>query len=227
MNQNNGLSKGVKIVIISILSFLVFVLSILSVLLVLTPNTFIEPEEVDNTRTIMIYMAGTDLESNHGNASADLKGIKEYYNDPENYHILLYTGGTKIWHNSYISSQENSIYELTMNGFEKKETLTKKSMGLEDTLTEFLDYGYRNYEAGNYDLIMWDHGLGSLGSIYDENTKDFITSTLPFKYRRKFNITESSITIICREKQKFIIQLTNGLLILIISIWSVRISVMT
>ena len=175
MNQNNGLSKGVKIVIISILSFLVFVLSILSVLLVLTPNTFIEPEEVDNTRTIMIYMAGTDLESNHGNASADLKGIKEYYNDPENYHILLYTGGTKIWHNSYISPQENSIYELTMNGFEKKETLTKKSMGLEDTLTEFLDYGYRNYEAGNYDLIMWDHGLGSLGSIYDENTKDFIT----------------------------------------------------
>ena len=39
------------------------------------------------------------------------------------------------------------------------------NMGEADTLQKLLDYGYDEYPAYNYALIMWDHGGGPLDGL--------------------------------------------------------------
>ena len=163
MNQR-GLSKGKKIIIISLLSVFVVLLAVVAILLSI---------KHDPSRTIMIYMDGTDLETRGLNATGELNGIDPREIDFNNYHILLYTGGTKKWHN-FASPSENAIYELTANGFVKVKSMDKKNMGDAATLTEFLEYGYTNYPAGNYDLMIWDHGSGSIGAVHDELSGDYM-----------------------------------------------------
>lgn len=165
MNSNTGLSRGKKIVVITLMSVVIVLLAVAAVLLSI---------KKDDTRTIMIYIAGNNLETDYNNATAEINGIDPSNIDLEKYHILLYTGGTKVWHN-FVNSNENAIYELKSTGFEKVKTYDKENMGSSNTLTEFLTYAYQNYPAGNYDLMLWNHGVGSLGSIQDEFTRDFIT----------------------------------------------------
>ena len=119
-----------------------------------------------DSRTIMIYMCGSDLESRIALASSDLESIKASEVD-ENINVVVYTGGAKRWYN-YVSNQENAIYVLEDSGFVKKETYNKASMGESSSLSTLLDYSYDNYKADKYDLVMWNHGLGALGISSDE-----------------------------------------------------------
>lgn len=61
--------------------------------------------------TIMVYMCGTDLETNFGAATADiLEMCAADINDNAN--ILLYTGGTSKWQNSAIRPDTNQIWQV-------------------------------------------------------------------------------------------------------------------
>ena len=121
-----------------------------------------------NSRTMMIYLDGSDLETRGGLATVELESIVPSSVDLDNINVLVYTGGSAKWHNSYISSNDNAIYKLTTNGLEKIESYSKKSVGNPNTLTEFLNYSYNNYKADNYDLFLWDHGAGVTGGLFDE-----------------------------------------------------------
>ena len=121
-----------------------------------------------NSRTMMIYLDGSDLETRGGLATVELESIVPSSVDLDNINVLVYTGGSAKWHNSYISSNENAIYKLTSTGLEKIESYSKKSVGNPNTLTEFLNYSYNNYKADNYDLFLWDHGAGVTGGLFDE-----------------------------------------------------------
>lgn len=144
-----------------------------------------------NSRTIMIYMAGNDLESDGAIATSDLEAINPKKINLKNNKILIYTGGTKKWFN-FIESDENAIYELKENGFEKVKSFPQKNMGSPEVFKEFLTYSYNNYKTDKYDLIMWNHGLGSLGTISDEYTNDYLTlnelekafSESPFNHKK-------------------------------------------
>lgn len=120
-----------------------------------------------DSRTIMIYLCGSDLESRIALATEDLSSIDVNEIDLDTTNIVVYTGGAKKWYN-FVSSQENAIYVLEENGFVKKESYNKQSMGDSDSLSELFDYAYDNYKADKYDLIMWNHGLGALGISSDE-----------------------------------------------------------
>lgn len=124
-----------------------------------------------NTRTVMIYMVGSNLESRNKIASADINGLDPDKIDFDKMNIILYTGGTEKWHN-FVSNEENAIYVFTKEGFVKKESYSKLNMGDPDTLTTLLDYGYDNYKADQYDLIFWNHGGAVGGAIYDDFTND-------------------------------------------------------
>ena len=125
------------------------------------------------TRTIMIYMAGSNLESDAAIATSELDSIKPNEVDLDNINILVYTGGTLKWHN-YVNPNENAIYQLTDNGFKKIQTYEKISLGESSTFTNFLNYAYKNFKTDNYDLVIWDHGLGALGAVNDDNFNDFL-----------------------------------------------------
>ena len=129
----------------------------------------------DASRTIMIYMVGSDLESGGGMATANLDSIDYDEIDNENVKVVLIAGGSKKWYNDYISNKDINIYELTKDGFEIKETLDVNNMGKSNTLETFLKYSYKNYKTELYDLVFWDHGLGILGAEHDELKNDALS----------------------------------------------------
>ncbi len=134
-------------------------------------------------RTIMIYMVGSDLESKHFAASKD---IDEMLNSSINYddvNILIYTGGTRSWHNKEIPNNMNALFEID-NGIliKKGEYNTLTNMLDSDNLSFLLNYGYENYDTEYYDLIFWDHGAGPIyGYGYDEYNKLDSMSLLDIK----------------------------------------------
>ena len=128
-------------------------------------------------RTIMIYMVGSNLESEYGAATSDLSEMIKSGVDFENINIVVYTGGSKYWRTSSISNEENAIFELSSEGIAKVSTYAREKMGSTSTLLTFLNYAYDNYKADNYSLIFWDHGGGPIyGFGYDEfNTSDTLS----------------------------------------------------
>ncbi len=121
-----------------------------------------------NSRTFMIYMVGSNLESENGLGTVDLDGIDYNEMDNQNINVVLIAGGSKSWDNNYIDSSETSIYELTANGFEKVKQQNLQSMGSANVLSNFLTYVHKNYKTDQYDLIFWNHGGAILGSEFDE-----------------------------------------------------------
>ncbi len=120
--------------------------------------------------TIMVYMCGTDLESNYGMATADINEmLHSELNDKVN--IIIQTGGTKKWKNSVISNRTNQIYQIKNGEFIRLEDdLGKAAMTNPKTLSSFIRYCAENFPADRSALILWDHGGGSLtGYGYDQN----------------------------------------------------------
>ncbi len=128
-------------------------------------------------RTIMVYMIGSDLESKYVSASIDIEEMIQAKPNLENVNILIYTGGAKEWHRDEISSDENAIFKVVDGGIQKIKTYERLDMGNATTLLDFINYGYTNYKAENYSLILWDHGGGPIyGYGYDEyNTNNVLT----------------------------------------------------
>ena len=167
MHNNEGLTTGKKIVILSLLSFIAILLLIVAI--ILPTGT----RKVVNSRTIMIFIAGSDLESRGGLVSGDLDLIDPSQIDLNKTRVLLYTGGTVRWHN-YFSADEEAIYELTSNGFNKLQSFSKNNIATDTALAQFLNYSYNYTKTDAYDLIFYNHGLGALGSMSDEQTGDFL-----------------------------------------------------
>lgn len=122
--------------------------------------------------TIMVYMCGTDLESKYGMATADLNEMKNA-TIADNINIIVYTGGCNQWKDSTISSTVNQIYKVESG----KLICLEKDMGnaamtKPENLTSFIQYCTSNYPANRNELILWDHGGGSItGYGYDEKNR--------------------------------------------------------
>lgn len=120
--------------------------------------------------TILVYMIGTDLESQYGMATSDLNEMLKAEKSDQ-VHILIETGGTKQWQNNVISSRNNELYEVTSNHqMQRLDTSASRDMTDPDTLTEFIQDGVSRYPSSNrVFLILWDHGGGSVsGYGHDE-----------------------------------------------------------
>ena len=154
-----------------IVPMIVIALVVTAILLFVSTDTFGDSNK--KSRTFMIYMVGSDLESKSSQGTYSLDEIVPANIDLENNNIVLMVGGAKKWHN-FVNPNEISIYELTTNGFEKKQQNELLNMGESSTLTKFLDYSYTNYPAKKYDLIFWNHGMGAVGLEHDEVSEDFI-----------------------------------------------------
>lgn len=119
--------------------------------------------------TILVYMCGTDLESQQGMATSDLKEMAGATLG-KNINLIVYTGGCSRWRNNVISSRNNQIYRISDGKFEcLVENAGNASMVNPETLVSFIQYGKKNYPADRMCLIFWDHGGGSVSGFgYDE-----------------------------------------------------------
>lgn len=123
--------------------------------------------------TLMIYMIGSDLESNDGSASTDIDEILAA--DTSNINITLQTGGTKKWHNPYIKSGATQRHVIQNGKISLMEDMGSTSMVQPDTLADFIKWSAKCYPADRYMLVFWNHGGGTaLGFGVDEYSEDML-----------------------------------------------------
>ena len=122
-----------------------------------------------DTATIMIYMCGTDLESRSSMGTYDLQEmLAAKFGSGIN--LLVYTGGCKGWKNNQVSSSTNQIWQVRDGKMIcLEDDLGSVPMTDPGTLSGYIQYCAANYPASRYELILWDHGGGSVsGYGYDE-----------------------------------------------------------
>lgn len=126
-----------------------------------------------DTFTLMVYMCGADLESRSAMATRDLQEMAAAkYGD--NVRVVVYTGGSKKWQNSLVSSSVNQVWQVVNGANGGGLVCLEKNAGTgamtdPNTLSSFIRYCAQKFPASRYALILWDHGSGSVsGYGYDE-----------------------------------------------------------
>lgn len=125
--------------------------------------------------TLMIYMCGSNLESEYGSASADLQEMVEADFDPATTGVVVMCGGASAWTAQY-NPEEATVLEIGRPPMAEKNGLRRlrwgdaaMNMGDPRTLTWFVQNCVEHYPARDYALILWNHGGGPLeGVCWDE-----------------------------------------------------------
>ena len=133
----------------------------------------------NDTVTIMLYMCGTDLESRSGMATSDLVEMANAkLSDKIN--LIVYTGGCSRWNNQVVSNRVNQIYQVKNGGLiPLKKDDGSAPMTNPATLASFIQFCKKNFPADRNELILWDHGGGSVsGYGYDEKNRNAGSMTL-------------------------------------------------
>lgn len=121
--------------------------------------------------TVMIMLNGSNLETDYGCATADLKEILAA-DLSDNVNVVIQTIGTKKWQVDGISSSTSQRYLVTDRKLTRIENnLGDLNIGDSDTLRDFVSYCGKNYPANRNMLILWNHGGGIIyGYGYDDSS---------------------------------------------------------
>jgi len=152
---------------------LILCFSIITILFTLSTVSAKTAKTHTKPYTIMIYMNGSDLESDFGLATDDLAELIDSGLKSQNASITILTGGTNRWMNNAIPENECIIWEFSDGYINEIKPIGKVSMGNPATLQDFITFSMENYPAEKYGLIMWDHGGGSIAGFgHDEKFND-------------------------------------------------------
>lgn len=123
--------------------------------------------------TVLVYMVGSDLESEYGAASADIQEMIEA-ECGKNVNIVVETGGASSWEFSpEADGSSRQRWHITENGAELLEDTGSDSMLDKSEVTDFIDFATASYPADRYLMVFWDHGGGTIGGFgSDENYPD-------------------------------------------------------
>ena len=124
--------------------------------------------------TILVYICGTDLESEDGEASGDISEmIASGVGNSGTVTTIIATGGSTRWQQYGISARSVQYHRLGSGGPELLKDTGRRSMGSADTLSDFLRFSLSAAPADRYILILWDHGGGPVqGLCNDANFQD-------------------------------------------------------
>ena len=144
-------------------------------------------EQSNDDQTILIYICGSDLESNgqtssssaSGYATGDITEMLSVSGQPDDVNVVLQTGGAKCWKTTHgINKSYLERYHLSNQSLVRDSQLNKASMGSVNTLQSFITWGVQTYPADRISLILWDHGGAMHGVCSDENfSRDTLTNS--------------------------------------------------
>ena len=120
--------------------------------------------------TLMVYMCGSNLETEYALASRDLQEMMNSGYDRTSTEILILAGGSRKWGNG-LNSDATHVCRVSPSMTLVDTGLTNRNMNLgeAETLSWFLRCGAEKYPADRYALILWDHGGGPMtGVCWDE-----------------------------------------------------------
>ena len=113
------------------------------VMLVVTVEGDEVAEVPAESTTVMIYMIGSNLESDYGAASEDLEEIlASDYGDTK---IVIQTGGADDWWTDGIEGGKVQRWHVEDSELVEDENLGKLSMSDKDNLADFITYAAENY----------------------------------------------------------------------------------
>lgn len=128
--------------------------------------------------TVMVYMCGSNLESQGGAATKDIQEMLASRFDAEQVHLMILAGGSAQWQNKPAFPNDQLSLCTARNkstGGVKLEQLSaweSRSMGDADTLAWFLQTCMEHSRTERYALVLWDHGGGPLGSVCLDEMND-------------------------------------------------------
>lgn len=127
-----------------------------------------------NEVTILAYICGTDLESDEGEASADIREmLSAGIGGSGAVSAVIATGGCQEWQRFSFSTRSVQYHRLGNSGPELLKDAGKRNMGDAGTLSDFLSYAISAAPAKRYILVFWDHGGGPVfGLCNDQNFND-------------------------------------------------------
>lgn len=132
---------------------------------------FFEKEEVpvekSKTATIMVYMLGSDLESDGGCATADIEEMCEATLG-ENVNVVIQTGGADKWEHSKVAKDHVQRFTIQDGELKLEQNLGLVSMVEAETVSEFLSWSVRKFPADRYGVIFWNHGGGTVLGFGDD-----------------------------------------------------------
>ena len=124
------------------------------------------PAAAEDARlTLMIYMTGSNLESEYFAATSDIQEMISSRYDQKQVNVLIMTGGTEKWWTPGISADHLSIHRIDRAKLALERDYPLESMASPNPLTALLDYGYTACPADKYALIIWDHGNGPVNGV--------------------------------------------------------------
>ena len=117
--------------------------------------------------TIMVYMVGSDLESNPNcqSGSADIGEMLSSVTPGTK--LLLLIGGSKKWY-CLPKAHGTQLYELENGELMLIQQLDTGGMGSADTLRALVEEGLRVANGGPTALVFWDHGYGPIEGFGDD-----------------------------------------------------------
>lgn len=140
------------------------------------------PVRADGSYTLMVYMVGSNLESEEAAATADLTEMVRsgLHNDKVN--VVVYAGGSKRWKRKMPRNKNNYLVYQGGKSTDFEVVCSDEPNAMSDakTFASFLKYTYTNYPADHYALICWDHGGGAINGFgHDELHPESMTLLLP------------------------------------------------
>ena len=121
------------------------------------------------TTTVMMYMCGTDLQSDCVNDIYEMFSVDL----PRNVNVVVQAGGASEWDDSDLQPNAINRFAIGHLSFEDIQSPRRGNMGSKDALVDFISWATDAYPADRYILILWDHGGGSMwGICFDETADD-------------------------------------------------------
>lgn len=150
------------------------------------------------SQTLLIYMNGSDLESETAAGTDDLKELMRSGVDEQAVNVVIFTGGANRWHTKEIPSGKCALSVLENGKIERLATLGQLDMGNAGTLASFIRFGMEAYPAERTSLILWDHGGGSIaGYGADENFNMSTLTLLELEYAfEKAGLAENRLELL-------------------------------
>ena len=127
------------------------------------------------TSTFLVYLCGSDIPED---ACFDLYEMAAAETG-DNINVVILAGGSQEWELEEIKGNSRTLLTLRDGEIDTLEDWGWKSMGSEESLLEFLEYGLSAYPADRTAVILWNHGMGSEGGVcFDDTTEDLDGLTL-------------------------------------------------
>lgn len=129
--------------------------------------------------TLMYYMSGSNLESESGLLSEDIKEILSV-DLPSSVKVLIETGGSSKWHltSTYItgatsiSSSKLQRWEVVDGKIKLIQSMNTNHLADQNSFESFLEWGLKDYNANQMSVTISGHGGGIAGCGYDDNYSD-------------------------------------------------------